>query len=76
MLEKLKTFNLDIDMINEKMNELLILRSLLSTIDTNDIEHNGETRMIKGPNGKYYNINKMKERAETLVEEFTEQYAI
>ena len=58
------------------MNELLILRSLLSTIDTNDIEHNGETRISKGPNGKYYNIDKMKERAETLIEEFIEQYAI
>ena len=76
MLNILRTLHLDINMINEKMNELLILSSLLSTIDTNDIEHNGETRMIKGPDGKYYNINKMKERAETLVEEFIEPYAI
>lgn len=58
------------------MNELLILTSLLSTIDVNDIEYNEETRMIKGPNGKYYNINKMIKRAETLVEEFIEPYAI
>lgn len=55
------------------MNELLILSSLLSTINTKDIEYNGETRMIKGTN---YNIDKMRERAEILVEEFMKPYAI
>lgn len=58
------------------MNELLILSSLLSTIDEQDIEYDGETRMIKGTNETYYNIDKMQERAEILVEEFMEPYAI
>ena len=58
------------------MNELLILSSLLNTINTKDIEYNGETRMIKGNNGTYYNVNKMQERAEILVEEFMKPYAI
>ena len=51
------------------MNELLILSSLLSTINTKDIEYNGETRMIKRNDG-------MQERAEILVEEFMKPYAI
>lgn len=58
------------------MNELLILSSLLSTINTKDIEYNGETRMIKRNDGTYYNMDKMQERAETLVGEFMEPYAI
>lgn len=58
------------------MNELLILSSLLSTINAKDIEHNGETRMIKGNDGNYYNVDKMQERAEILVEEFMKPYAI
>ena len=41
------------------MNELLILSSLLSTINTKDIEYNGETRMIKRNDGTYYNVDKM-----------------
>lgn len=76
MLNILRTLHLDINMINEKMNELLILSSLLSTIDEQDIEYDGETRMIKGTNETYYNIDKMQERAEILVEEFMEPYAI
>ena len=63
-------------MINEKMNELLILSSLLSTINTKDIEYNGETRMIKRNDGTYYNVDKMQERAEILVEEFMKPYVI
>ena len=63
-------------MINEKMNELLVLSSLLNIINTEDIEYNGETRMIKGNDGTYYNVDKMQERAEVLVEEFMEPYAI
>ena len=63
-------------MINEKMNELLILLSLLNTITEEDIEYNGETRMIKRNNGTYYNVDKMQERAEILVEEFMKPYAI
>lgn len=58
------------------MNELLILYSLLSAITKKDIEYNGETRMIKGNDGTYYNVDKMQERAEILVEEFMEPYAI
>ena len=58
------------------MNELLILSSLLSTINAKDIKHNGETRMIKGNDGNYYNVDKMQERAEILVEEFMKPYAI
>ena len=58
------------------MNELLILSSLLSTINAKDIEHNGETRMIKGNDETYYNVDKMQERAEILVEEFMKPYAI
>ena len=46
------------------MNELLILSSLLSTINTKDIEYNGETRMIKGNDETYYNVDKMQARAE------------
>lgn len=63
-------------MINEKMNELLVLSSLLNTINIEDIEYNGETRMIKGNDGTYYNIDKMQARAEILVEEFMKPYAI
>lgn len=63
-------------MINEKMNELLLLSSLLSTINENDIEHDGEIRIIKGLNETNYSINKMQERAEKLVEEFMKPYAI
>ena len=58
------------------MNELLVLSSLLSTINTKDIEYNGETRMIKGNDGTYYNVSKMQERVEILVEEFIKPYAI
>ena len=58
------------------MNELLILLSLLNTITEEDIEYNGETRMIKRNDGTYYNMDKMQERAEILVEEFMEPYAI
>lgn len=58
------------------MNELLILSSLLSTINTKDIEYNGETRMIKRNDGTYYNVDKMQERAEILVEEFMKPYVI
>ena len=58
------------------MNELLILLSLLNTITEEDIEYNGETRMIKRNDGTYYNVDKMQERAEILVEEFMEPYAI
>ena len=58
------------------MNELLILYSLLNAITEEDIEYNGETRMIKGNNETYYNVDKMQERAEILVEEFMEPYAI
>ena len=49
-------------MINEKMNELLILLSLLNTINEEDIEYNGETRMIKGNDKTYYNVDKMQAR--------------
>lgn len=63
-------------MINEKMNELLVLSSLLNIINTEDIEYNGETRMIKGNDGTYYNVDKMQARAEILVEEFMKPYAI
>ena len=63
-------------MINEKMNELLVLSSLLNIINTEDIEYNGETRMIKGNDGTYYNIDKMQKRVKILVEEFMEPYAI
>ena len=63
-------------MINEKMNELLVLSSLLNIINTEDIEYNGETRMIKGNNNTYYNVDKMQERVEILVEEFMKPYAI
>ena len=58
------------------MNELLVLSSLLSTINTKDIEYNGETRMIKGNDGTYYNVDKMQARVEILVEEFMKPYAI
>lgn len=58
------------------MNELLLLSSLLSTINENDIEHDGEIRIIKGFNETNYSINKMQERAEKLVEEFMKPYAI
>ena len=63
-------------MINEKMNELLVLSSLLNTINIKDIEYNGETRMIKGNDKTYYNVDKMQERVEILVEEFMKPYAI
>lgn len=63
-------------MINEKMNELLILLSLLNTITEEDIEYDGETRMIKENNETYYNVDKMQERVEILVEEFMKPYAI
>ena len=58
------------------MNELLVLSSLLNIINTEDIEYNGETRMIKRNDGTYYNVDKMQERAEILVEEFMKPYAI
>ena len=58
------------------MNELLVLSSLLNTINIEDIEYNGETRMIKGNDGTYYNIDKMQKRVKILVEEFMEPYAI
>lgn len=63
-------------MINEKMNELLILLSLLNTITEENIEYDGETRMIKGNDETYYNVDKMQERVEILVEEFMKPYAI
>ena len=63
-------------MINEKMNELLVLSSLLNIINTEDIEYNGETRIIKGNNNTYYNVDKMQKRVRILVEEFMKQYAI
>ena len=63
-------------MINEKMNELLVLSSLLNIINTEDIEYNGETRMIKGNDDTYYNIDKMQKRVKILVEEFMKPYAI
>lgn len=58
------------------MNELLILSYLLSAINTKDIEYNGETRVIKRNDSTYYNVDKMQERAEILVEEFMKPYAI
>lgn len=58
------------------MNELLILLSLLNTITEEDIEYDGETRMIKENNETYYNVDKMQERVEILVEEFMKPYAI
>ena len=58
------------------MNELLVLSSLLNIINTEDIEYNGETRMIKGNDETYYNVDKMQERVEILVEEFMKPYAI
>ena len=58
------------------MNELLVLSSLLNIINTEDIEYNGETRMIKGNNETYYNVDKMQERVKILVEEFMKPYAI
>lgn len=58
------------------MNELLILSSLLSTINTKNIEYNGETRMIKRNDETYYNVDKMQARVEILVEEFMKPYAI
>ena len=58
------------------MNELLVLSSLLNTINIEDIEYNGETRMIKGNDVTYYNVDKMQARAEILVEEFMKPYAI
>ena len=76
MLNILRTLHLDINMINEKMNELLILLSLLNMITEEDIEYNGETRMIKGNDDTYYNVDKMQERVEILVEEFMKPYAI
>ena len=76
MLNILRTLHLDINMINEKMNELLILLSLLNTITEEDIEYNGETRIIKGNNNTYYNVDKMQKRVKILVEEFMKQYAI
>ena len=76
MLNILRTLHLDINMINEKMNELLILLSLLNTITEEDIEYNGETRMIKGNDDTYYNLDKMQARVEILVEEFMKPYAI
>ena len=76
MLNILRTLHLDINMINEKMNELLILLSLLNTITEEDIEYDGETRMIKGNYETYYNVDKMQERVEILVEEFMKPYAI
>ena len=76
MLNILRTLHLDINMINEKMNELLILLSLLNTITEEDIEYDGETRMIKGNDENYYNVDKMQERVEILVEEFMKPYAI
>ena len=76
MLNILRTLHLDINMINEKMNELLILLSLLNTITEEDIEYNGETRMIKGNNNTYYNVDKMQKRVKILVEEFMKPYAI
>ena len=57
------------------MNELLILLSLLNTITEEDIEYDGETRMIKENNETYYNVDKMQERVEILVEEFMKPYA-
>ena len=76
MLNILRTLHLDINMINEKMNELLILLSLLNPITEEDIEYDGETRMIKGNDETYYNVDKMQERVEILVEEFMKPYAI
>ena len=76
MLNILRTLHLDINMINEKMNELLILLSLLNTITEEDIEYDGETRMIKGNDETYYNVDRMQERVEILVEEFMKPYAI
>ena len=58
------------------MNELLVLSSLLNIINTEDIEYNGETRIIKGYNNTYYNVDKMQKRVKILVEEFMKQYAI
>lgn len=58
------------------MNELLVLSSLLNIINTEDIEYNGETRIIKGNNNTYYNVDKMQKRVKILVEEFMKQYAI
>lgn len=58
------------------MNELLVLSSLLNIINTEDIEYNGETRMIKGNNNTYYNVDKMQKRVKILVEEFMKPYAI
>ena len=63
-------------MINEKMNELLVLSSLLNIINTEDIEYNGETRIIKGNNNTYYNVDKMQKRVKISVEEFMKPYAI
>ena len=76
MLNILRTLHLDINMINEKMNELLILLSLLNTITEEDIEYNGETRMIKENDETYYNVDKMLARVEILVEECMKPYAI
>ena len=58
------------------MNELLVLSSLLNIINTEDIEYNGETRMIKENNNTYYNVDKMQKRVKILVEEFMKPYAI
>lgn len=76
MLNILKILHLDINMINEKMIELLLLNSFLSAFNENYIEHDGEIRVIKKLDGTNYNIDKMQERAEKLVEEFIKPYAI
>lgn len=75
MLRKLKILHSDIDMINEKMNELLLLIKIIDNIGDNYSVEDG-IRITISSTGNAYNLDKIKERAVTLLDEFMKQYAI
>lgn len=61
-------------MIKERMIELLCLGLVLNNLDTS--KYDIGTGTIKGENGINYDMNKLLNRTQALIEEFLEPYVI
>lgn len=63
-------------MNTEEMVELDILQQILDATESADITSINGIKVVKGADGKKYNLDKMKERAYALFDIFMKQYAI